>query len=90
MADNNLLPQVPPVDLPANDPVELPVESMELTNHVILNPDGTTTLVGSTREVAIVLPDGGHRFEKTHVLTGTINGRVVDHTKGEIDRKSVV
>ena len=84
MADNNSTPQVLPVDLPANSPVELPVESMEVTNKVILYPDGTTTLIGSTREVAIVLLDGGHRFEKTHILTATVNGRVVDHSKGEI------
>jgi hypothetical protein len=78
MDDNDVLDQQLPLAQ------ELPVESVEVTNNVILNPDGTTTLVGSTREVAVVLPDGGHRFEKTHVLTGTINGRVVDHAKGEI------
>lgn len=77
MDNNDALNQQPPLGQ------ELPVESIEVTNNVILNPDGTTLLVGSTREVAIVLPDGGHRFEKTTVQIQTLDGRIVNLERGE-------
>lgn len=62
---------------------DTPVETVEVVNTVILNPDGTTTLVGSTREIAVVLPDGGHRYERTTARVTTLDGHVLDAEHGD-------